>query len=112
VLCEKLQDIDAKNAILQAMLAEIRGTSILSLSAITIQTIYNGTPESSPARSLLLDMFVERGNDKFFHNQILNGCFPKEFVRDLAVQLFKQRSFRGSETLANCNVKKYQEKVK
>jgi hypothetical protein len=112
VLCEKLQDIDAKNETLQAMLAEIRGTHNWDESDLAVFTIYDGTPENSPARSLLLDLFVERGNHKIVRRLIFEDYCHEEFLRHLAVQLFKRRSFEGSETLANCNVGKYQEKKK
>lgn len=113
VLCEKLQDTDAKNAILQAMLAKIRGSPSRSPGAFAINTIYHGTPENSPARNLVLDFFVKRENRLSVYHLILQGHhYPEEFVRHLAVQLLKQRSFEGPETLTDCDVRKYQEKVK
>jgi len=113
VLCEKLQDTDAKNEILQAMLATIRGgMPSWAPGLLALKTIYRGTPDNSPARRLLLDIFVERGNYSCVAVHIQHGFYLPEFISDLTVQLLKQRSFIRSETLANCNVGKYQEEVK
>jgi hypothetical protein len=112
VLCEKLQDIDAKNTILRELLAQIRVTQTWTPSALAVNAIYDGTPENSPVRNLFLDIFVERGNCVVLYRDLSEGEYPLKFVTHLAVELFKQRRFIRSETLASCKVGKYQEEVK
>lgn len=109
VLCEKLQDIEGKNSTIHAMLSTSRD-NISVLRPNAIKTIYEGTPESSPARKMLLDMYVEYGNNMSLHGG--RGNYPKQFLFDLAVQLLQSREFVGPKTLATCDIGKYQEKAK
>jgi len=84
VLGEKLLDVKFKNAIMDALVEvlenEQKGTCILP-GSWAIETIYEGTTEGSPARILLVAMWIGRAAPSC--KVTLNKCHP-EFIIDLA----------------------------
>lgn len=108
VLAEKLQDRKAKNLIIDAMHEFLRNTlpkgfggyqsqeqwSQVTLPYESLIDLYEGTPEGSPARKLLVHFHANRycasyltaGRDKL----------PKDFIYELAVHLIKVAPPTGS----------------
>ncbi|KAF9701864.1 hypothetical protein EKO04_000819 [Ascochyta lentis] len=92
VLAEKLQDIDAKNKTLAAMVAsafEKRSDGVMySPGPDTIRTIYEGTPPGCLLRKLLVDIYTSKATDQW-----IEKCkdWPDEFMRELLISVLKKR---------------------
>jgi hypothetical protein len=94
VLAEKLQDIEAKNASVRALISKVNhegqhiddidlGPCLPSLT--TIKTIYEGTTKDCPGRRALQDCYVWYGQENSL-DEITDGKqLPREFLYDLAV---------------------------
>ncbi|KAI4664949.1 uncharacterized protein J4E79_003248 [Alternaria viburni] len=92
VLAEMLMDDSTKKNILAAIQKRCEsphfGHSLPEPSAV--RTIYDGTPESSPARRLMVDIFSQRAiKERIEHWTTEN--LPKDFLLDLSVNLIAQR---------------------
>lgn len=60
----------------------------------TVNIIYEGTTDKSPARRLLVDLHVRHGNENWIKDHcVKNGsdCFNHEFLTDLSQALLKDR---------------------
>lgn len=110
VLAERLQDTKAKNFISEAILElsrELITTSSrapISISAVEI--IYGGTPESSQARRLFVDLFADHGGDEWLP---ANADIPHDFLYDLSIRLFKHREHSGPKITTICPLSAYHE---
>lgn len=96
VLAEMLMDEDTKNVVLAAILDKSKEVSVngtLSytyyLDGTSIQIIYDRTPEGSPARRLLVDLYTTFGDETFKLAEFPD--LPKDFFFDLAVNLMAKR---------------------
>lgn len=91
VLAEKLQDMKAKRAAIEAMIYYLwdfrrNPTKFPGLECIRI--VYDGTPANSPMRHLLLDFFASRADTITFEKDV--AC-PREFLQELVITLFEKR---------------------
>ncbi|KAI4959481.1 hypothetical protein J4E86_003203 [Alternaria arbusti] len=93
VLAEMLMDDSTKKVILAAIQKRCEspqfGHSLPEPSAV--RTIYDGTPESSPARRLMVDIFSQRASKERIEHWTTENL-PKDFLLDLSVNLIAQRS--------------------
>jgi hypothetical protein len=93
VLAEKLQDIDAKNEALTALMLTARTLNTL-LNESAVQTIYDGTPTESLARKAIVNMFavwvgrLDPGHG--FVSTVQN--YPAEFTVDLLRHVLSKRT--------------------
>jgi hypothetical protein len=97
ILCERLQDTPAKYAILLAILSISQessagpgDTDIPSVAAV--QAIYNGTPDNSPTRRLITDLWACAAPEEITAEY---DELPKEFLRDLTVFFLKKGDSNG-----------------
>jgi len=89
VLCERLQDVTSKNVIVNAFMS-------VSIDRCKncwhfpdckdINIIYGGTVETNPLRQLLVDLYVNYGNNSELDYELL----PKKFIYDVMVGMFDQ----------------------
>jgi len=93
VLAEKLMDEQAKAAVLAAISARSKepfSDGNLYYPAIdSVQIIYEGTSEDSPARALLVEMYTESVTSAFVTDK--SDAVPKDFLQDLALSLLVNR---------------------
>ncbi|KAF1835360.1 hypothetical protein BDW02DRAFT_568098 [Decorospora gaudefroyi] len=105
VLAEKLQDLTARNAIIDGMHAFF--SELVSKSALLFdiegpipsessKELYEGTPERSQARKLLVDLYAEFGKESWFRASKI--VLPYGLIRDVAVRLVQAR---GSDILGS-----------
>ena len=91
VLCEKLQDVIAKNVIVDAFMDVIRHkceTCWHYPNSTDVNIIYDGTMETSPLRQLLVDVYVKYAiNENHFDYDQL----PKRFIYDVMVGKLTQK---------------------
>jgi len=92
VLAEMLMDDSTKKNILAAIQKRCEspqfGHSPPEPSAV--RTIYDGTPESSPARRSMVDVFSQRASKERIEHWTTENL-PKDFLLDLSVNLIAQR---------------------
>ena len=75
--------------------------------AEAVQVLYDGTPESSQARRLIVDLFADYGDHGWLS---ADAEFPREFLYDLSTQLFKQRKADGTVPATSaCSISTYHE---
>ncbi|PTB42335.1 uncharacterized protein TrAFT101_008577 [Trichoderma asperellum] len=95
VLGEMLQDVNFKDAVLDAILIKSRSTASDGLCwypvGPAIRCIYEGTPESSAARRLLVDMYTCHGHEEWLTEWANEDDLPKQFLLDLAIAALKKR---------------------
>lgn len=94
VLGEFLQDINFKDAVLDAMIvkssSEASDGQMWFPGGSVIRYIYEGTPESSAARRLLVDMYTYHGDGDWLKEEANDP--PKQFLLDLAIAVLTKRS--------------------
>lgn len=94
VLCEKLQDVKAKNCVVQALMDSIYKKRTDNKWYIPlpppINIIYKGNVKGSPARQLLLDVFTYSVKAEWLTEPTLDG-YPGEFLQELAVNIVTKR---------------------
>ncbi|KAK5678244.1 hypothetical protein LTS10_009414 [Elasticomyces elasticus] len=69
----------------------------------TVDRIYNGTPRGSPARRLMVDMHAIRGKASWLNSENLERN-NHEFIVDLALAMYEQRTVREGGRLAHKNL--------
>jgi hypothetical protein len=87
VLCERLLDVSAKNAIIAAIIAvtgEPTNNGWVAPPTVMIKHVYEGTPESSPLRRLLVDMYLCLDTADLSDK---TARLPHEFLCDFTVAL-------------------------
>ncbi|CAN9100853.1 unnamed protein product [Alternaria alternata] len=112
VLCEKLQDVTTKNAMMEAALATTKLIGIdglwLTPQVTVVNAVYNGTPAGSSARRFVTDSWTALPIEFIF------SCFRKlhqEFVEDLGKSL--QNTRKPAENIpVRKGVAAYQEEIK
>lgn len=111
VLAEKLQDVKAKNDIIDAMLAKSRAEGLVStkppLTMDAVAALYEGTPEGSQARKLFVDFFAQHGLASWLGEK---EDVRFDFLYDVSVRLLQIRT-KGTipMTTANCPLAMYHE---
>lgn len=106
---DKVQDGDFKDAIVDAMIASINTTGKDDKhwypSGPAVDRAYEGTPEGSPLRKLMVDIHVNHGGREW-----LEGVTNVEFVKDLAEDLYIDRestAFRTNPTASHLKSCRY-----
>jgi|TARA_R110002003_G_scaffold115_2_gene9933 hypothetical protein len=93
VLAEKLMDAKSKEVVLAAMLALSKESFVDNgpyyPGIDSVQVIYEGTREDSPARRLLVQLFTEFGDAAFITAKV--DEIPKDFLYDLSVSVLGTR---------------------
>lgn len=94
VLGEKLLDDAFQDSVLNAYVARLTASHELP-GDTAITNIYEGTPKESPARRLVVNMYVKDGRPGHVETQGENGWeVPTEFKDDLLAALLDKRAFR------------------
>ena len=87
---DKVQDLDFKDAVIDASLQRTR--NMKKLSGLMIKTIYEHTQEDSPARKLYVDILVWWGNDEVFQRRKwMKELCSEDFLLDCIAALAKSR---------------------
>jgi hypothetical protein len=112
VLCEKIQDRSAKQALLAAFVESIlqeRGNGSRCFPTDDmIHEIYDGTLESDPLREFLVDCYVYKGHSGWMSSKY--DALPHEFLHDVLVGMFKGRAEPADSSKVE-DAKFYQEKL-
>lgn len=99
VLAEKLQDMETKNATVNATigyLSEMRNTASMKRPDTTcFHIIYEVTPVKSPMRRLMVDYYAYNAGQTWIGSQ--KGAWPNEFMHDLAVNLIEKRQLPSNK---------------
>jgi len=86
-------DEDAKTAILAAISARSQepfsDKSLYYPAIDSVQIIYEGTPDHSPARELLVSLYTNFITSAFITEK--SDAVPKDFLYDLSISLLTQR---------------------
>lgn len=95
VLGDHLQDAQFDDVVIDAMIDKSASRAADGNkwypTGPVIACIYNNTPETSQARRLLMDFFVNFGNGDWLHVWSKQEDLPKEFLLDLATTLLEKR---------------------
>lgn len=96
VFGEKIQDDAFCNNVMDAILKRIKGNGHVSWYPTTdaVATIYNGTPEGSPARRLCVYLHTNFGSARQIRSTE-DGEHP-DFLRDLSRSLLEARGYPTS----------------
>jgi hypothetical protein len=93
VLAEKLQDVETKNMVIDAMLLsfrQVRSDGAIYCPGHNIVSLINaGTPSSSPMRVLMADLVAYRGESSWMAKK--RAEWPSDFMADLALLLLDNR---------------------
>ena len=98
ILAERLQDVRAKNQIIDGMQAffhelilsnTLRVDAKETLPAKATTELYERTRPGSQARKLVVDLYANSGNEGWLRGE--EGNLPMDFVYDVAVRLIQQR---------------------
>lgn len=89
VLAEKLIDETAKTAALDALNARAAEINYARMPNVeTVCVLYNGTPDTSPARQWLANLFTTHAEPVAL---AYNNPFPSDFLADLALSMASKR---------------------
>jgi hypothetical protein len=95
ILVEKFQDVTAKNTIIVAVIDMTRvkceDASRAKASLRSINKVYEGTPDSSPLRRLLMDMYGAVSPTFILEHVYKHSCCA-DLVKDLCKMLQETRS--------------------
>lgn len=97
VLGEMLQDVNFKDAVLDAILIKSRsrasdGGCWFPVGPV-VPCIYDGTTESSAARRLLVDLYTDHGHGDWLIKYGSQDDLPKQFLLDLAIATLDKRPY-------------------
>jgi hypothetical protein len=113
VLSEKLCDVAAKNAVINAILAvsweRASDGVIYSPSVPAIAIIYAGTPDGSLAREMMADMWTSVKTDYIVRHK---ASLPRDFFIDLALALSRDRPADKGNVARQAKADRYHEKMK
>ncbi|KAK5126057.1 hypothetical protein LTR85_011412 [Meristemomyces frigidus] len=82
ILGEKLLDTHFKDAVLDCLIEKLRKTC--TFDTRLTNTIHENTPEGSPLRRLLQDIYVWAGNSTWLDEALLGDYVNAEFLLDLS----------------------------
>ncbi|KAK3076874.1 hypothetical protein LTS18_011764 [Coniosporium uncinatum] len=96
VLGEKLQDRDFQDAVIDAVVDKsnhlTEGNKTWSPVGDAVKIIYDGTPDTSPAQKLLVDIHCHYGHTLWLTDHCPpNKDIPHDFLLDLARKMFDER---------------------
>lgn len=95
VLGEMLQDVTFKDAVLDVILIKCRSKASDGHNWFpvgpAVRYIYEGTPESSAARRLLVDLYTYYGHAEWLTQWANKDDLPKQFLLDLAIATLEKR---------------------
>jgi hypothetical protein len=92
VLAEKLQDMDMKNVVMEAMyncFCEICTGENHTPNVECIRIVYEGTPAGSPMRRLLVDFYTYYHGASSFK---VDDDYPYELLHELTINLLTKRT--------------------
>ncbi|KAJ4344990.1 hypothetical protein N0V95_006027 [Ascochyta clinopodiicola] len=93
VLVEKLQDLDAKNKTLTAMVASLCETYSdghkYAIGHAAVHIVYEGTPSGSLLRKLIVDTYTSQATRSWVSEA---QKLPDDFVRELLISVVAKRS--------------------
>ncbi|KAK4543233.1 hypothetical protein LTR36_005783 [Oleoguttula mirabilis] len=81
ILGEKLLDTHFKDAVIDCIIDKLRTTRTFDVRLTNL--IYDNTPEKSPLRRLLQDVYIWSGNAAWLDEELLGEYVNAEFVLDL-----------------------------
>jgi hypothetical protein len=90
VLAEKLQDAAAKDSAIDAMrdyAKDARRMDTMVWDPEVIRELYDGTPERSPARRLVVDLYALLGGQPWLEGK--KAELPKDFLYDIAMRMIQ-----------------------
>ena len=95
ILGDILQDVDFKDAVIDAMIDKSSSNALdghhwFPVGPV-IREIYDNTLESSKARRLLVDLYTHHGDGAWLYNWAAQEDLPKGFLLDLAIALLDKR---------------------
>lgn len=113
VFCEKIQDVEAKRALLTAFIEvsymkDGEGDEFFPPVG-TVQDLYAGTLATDPLRAWLADSFAMYGEDAISKKRYKK--YPLEFLRDVMMAMFKLRVVNDEKSQEEC-VQHYLDKFK
>ena len=96
VLGEKILDVKFQDCVIDCFLVSSRDSNAREIGYFpktpATNLVYQGTPEGSPARRLMVDLFINYGNGKWITPEDGNRSRNNhEFVMDLATALLDKR---------------------
>ncbi|KAF2869197.1 hypothetical protein BDV95DRAFT_578585 [Massariosphaeria phaeospora] len=99
VLGEELMDSNFKNAVLDTVIAECKGSYLCQLA---VSIIYEGTTEASPLRRLLVDIYADQATALTCWTSQFKGC-PKDFLVDVMTAMVKLRPATAKAPWKKCS---------
>jgi hypothetical protein len=115
VLCEKFQDLEAKNTVMTAIFMKSNETLSNGLryfpGVSDITYLYNRTPAGCLARNLLVDLYAQNGSEEWMMEEVATE-FSNEFLFDLTIVLFKRPLLKGSDETKLRELETYLEDIK
>ncbi|KAF1843600.1 uncharacterized protein K460DRAFT_396866 [Cucurbitaria berberidis CBS 394.84] len=95
VLAEVLQDIQAKNCVIDALYARLEENKPERprLGVKSVTELYSGTPAGSKARKFIVDYFADEGHESWLQKD--ESMYPTDFLVDLASSLFRKCPLAG-----------------
>ena len=109
-LADRLLDQAFKNAVMNAFIDKTTSNTSDGHCwypvGTVIRCIYDNTPESSKARTLLVDLYTEKAKKDWLSDWAKREDLPKQFLLDLTLKLLDIASgdaTRGNLNLARCN---------
>lgn len=111
VFAEEILDIGFKNAVLNSIIRRVHtylsdGWRYLPVHA-AINIIYEGTPQHSPARRLMVDLHFFHAKSSWYRDHATE--YHPEFLRDLLVKLLEGRHLTREEMPLVCDYMAYHE---
>lgn len=97
ILAEKLQDTWAKNRVIDAMYSYLKSFSPYPPDPASMNALYAGTPDNSPARKLLVEWYASGGSQDLIlkaKGSAKKDLLPIDFVFDLALRGMEKESMR------------------
>lgn len=115
VLGEMLQDVNFKDAVLDAILVKSRSNASDGRKWFpvgpAIRYIYEGTPESSAARRLLVDLYTYHGHAEWLTQWANQDDLPKQFLLDLAIATLANRPYPPASLAQKAGTCDYHEHI-
>lgn len=98
VFGEKMMDREFQDDVMNAMLGTWIDKGEFPADVEMISTIYNGTPEGSPVRKLLVDFwrYADNAKDGFVRLDYARKA-PADFVSDLLIAIFTAKQYPLTE---------------
>lgn len=99
VLAEKLQDVETKEKVLQAVIVAFQpGAGNIFIPKLPsrpfVQIVYEGTPSRSLTRKLIVSMYARRAKGIWLRMEKASNrrAWPEDFMHELLVDIVNQRA--------------------